>query len=247
MSLRGAASVSLARQYQPRAVMLDLSLPDIDGWAVLDQLKQQPDTRHIPVHILSGKDARERALRQGAFSYLVKPVGRERLQQEFLRMQTFLGRSHRNLLIVEDNEAQRNSLVELLGAEDVSISQAASGTEAIAALRAGPFDCVVLDLSLPDISGFELLETHWRGSGAAHHARGGLHRQGPHAPGSHAAAARGADGDREGRALARAPARRDLDLPASARGAPARGAARNAGRRRGHRHGAARPASADRG
>jgi signal transduction histidine kinase/CheY-like chemotaxis protein/HAMP domain-containing protein len=159
VSLRGAPTVALAREYQPRAMMLDLSLPDLDGWSVLEQLKKDADTRHIPVHILSGKDARERALRHGALSYLVKPVSRERLQQEFSRMQTFLGRERRNLLIVEDSEAQRASLLELLGADDVSISLAATGAQAMAALRAGPFDCVVLDLALPDISGFDLLTT----------------------------------------------------------------------------------------
>jgi HAMP domain-containing protein/signal transduction histidine kinase/PleD family two-component response regulator len=141
------------------AVLLDLTLPDIDGWAVLDQLKRDADTRHIPVHILSGKDARDRALRQGAFSYLVKPVARERLVAEFARMHSFNARTSGNLLIIEDNAAQRRSLVELLAADDVSITEAGSGAEALAALGARPFDCVVLDLTLPDVSGFELLRT----------------------------------------------------------------------------------------
>jgi CheY-like chemotaxis protein len=159
VTLQGSAAVMLAREFQPRAVLLDLTLPDVDGWAVLDQLKRDADTRHIPVHILSGKDARERALRQGAFSYLVKPVARERLVAEFARMHSFNARTSSNLLIIEDNESQRRSLVELLAADDVSITQAASGAEALAALSSNPFDCVVLDLTLPDVTGFELLGT----------------------------------------------------------------------------------------
>jgi HAMP domain-containing protein/CheY-like chemotaxis protein/signal transduction histidine kinase len=159
VTLQGSAAVVLAREFQPRAVLLDLTLPDIEGWTVLDQLKRDADTRHIPVHILSGKDARERALREGAISYLVKPVGRERLVAEFERMHSFNARARANLLIVEDHEAQRRSLVELLGADDVSITEAATGEQALTALHAQPFDCVVLDLTLPDMTGFELLKT----------------------------------------------------------------------------------------
>ncbi|HKO87963.1 MAG TPA: HAMP domain-containing protein [Burkholderiales bacterium] len=158
VSLLGAPALELAREFQPQAVMLDLTLPDVEGWSVLDHLKHDPETRHIPVHILSGKDASERALRQGARSYLIKPVSRERLQNEFAHMQQFISRTRKNLLIVEDNEAQRQSMVELLAADDVAISIAADGAQAIAAMKAGPFDCVVLDLSLPDISGFDLLK-----------------------------------------------------------------------------------------
>jgi HAMP domain-containing protein/CheY-like chemotaxis protein len=158
VTLQGSAAVMLAREFQPRAVLLDLTLPDIDGWAVLDQLKRDAETRHIPVHILSGKDARDRALRQGAFSYLVKPVARERLVAEFARMHSFNARTSSSLLIVEDNETQRRSLVELLAADDVGITEAATGAQALAALGARPYDCVVLDLALPDVTGFELLK-----------------------------------------------------------------------------------------
>jgi len=159
VTLQGSAAVVLAREFQPRAVLLDLTLPDIEGWAVLDQLKRDADTRHIPVHILSGKDAHDRALRQGAFSHLVKPIARERLMAEFVRMRSFNARTGSKLLIIEDNEAQRRSLVELLAADDVSITEAATGAEALAALGSQPFDCVVLDLTLPDVPGFELLRT----------------------------------------------------------------------------------------
>jgi CheY-like chemotaxis protein len=159
VTLQGSAAVMLAREFQPRAVLLDLTLPDIEGWAVLDQLKRDADTRHIPVHILSGKDAGDRALRQGAFSYLVKPVGRERLLAEFARMHSFTARNASHLLIVEDNPAQRRSLVALLAADDVTITEASTGAEACAALAKQPFDCVVLDLALPDVTGFELLKT----------------------------------------------------------------------------------------
>jgi CheY-like chemotaxis protein len=159
VSLHGSAALALAKEHQPQAVMLDLSLPDVEGWAVLDQLKHDPETRHIPVHILSGKDARERAMRQGALSYLVKPVSRERLQAEFVSMQHFMGRARKNLLIVEDNDQQRASLLELLAADDVEITACATGEAALEAMRTRQFDCLVLDLALPDISGFDLLQT----------------------------------------------------------------------------------------
>ena len=229
VTLQGSAAVLLAREFQPRAVLLDLTLPDIDGWAVLDQLKRDADTRHIPVHILSGKDARDRALRQGAFSYLIKPVARERLVAEFARMHTFNARTSSNLLIVEDNETQRRSLVELLAADDVSITEAATGARGAGRARAAAFRLRrARPRALPDVTGFELLKTHRRRSQPAQRARGRVHRQGPEPQGGHPAAAAGAERDREGRALARAPARRDRAVPASPRDAPVPRAAAHA-------------------
>ncbi|NEX61968.1 response regulator, partial [Noviherbaspirillum galbum] len=155
---QGDSALTLARDYLPAAILLDIDLPDIDGFTVLERLKRDPGTRHIPVHVMSNLKERERALRQGAISYLHKPVSRDRLQEEFARIQQFLIRGERHLLIVEDDEMQRDAMVGLIGATDVNIVAVGSGEAAMDALRTQPFDCMVVDLSLPDISGFDLLD-----------------------------------------------------------------------------------------
>jgi HAMP domain-containing protein/CheY-like chemotaxis protein len=155
---RGDSALSLARDYLPSAILLDIDLPDIDGFTVLDRLKRDPSTRHIPVHVMSSLRERERALRQGAISYINKPVGREQLQEEFTRIQKFQMGGKRNLLVVEDDAAQRDAIVALIGAADLRVVTAEDGKSALEALADGHFDCMVLDLTLPDISGFELLD-----------------------------------------------------------------------------------------
>ncbi|RZI41283.1 response regulator [Herbaspirillum sp. HC18] len=154
----GDSALTLARDYLPAAILLDIDLQDIDGFTVLDRLKRDPGTRHIPVHVMTNLKERERALRQGAISYLHKPVGPDRLQEEFTRIQQFLVRGKRNLLVVEDDPQQREAIVNLIGTGDVHIVAVGTGNEALDALQASHFDCMVLDLSLPDISGFELLD-----------------------------------------------------------------------------------------
>jgi HAMP domain-containing protein/CheY-like chemotaxis protein/signal transduction histidine kinase len=155
---RGDSALSLARDYLPSAILLDIDLPDIDGFTVLDRLKRDPNTRHIPVHVMSSLRERERTLRQGAISYINKPVSREQLQEEFARIQKFLMGGKRSLLVVEDDKAQRDSIVQLIGAADLRLVTAEDGASALAALDNSHFDCMVLDLTLPDISGFELLD-----------------------------------------------------------------------------------------
>jgi CheY-like chemotaxis protein/signal transduction histidine kinase len=155
---RGDSALSLARDYLPSAILLDIDLPDIDGFTVLDRLKRDPSTRHIPVHVMSSLRERERALRQGAISYINKPVGREQLQEEFTRIQKFLMGGKRSLLVVEDDQQQRDAIVSLIGDADLRIVTAETGQGAIEALDASQFDCMVLDLTLPDISGFDLLD-----------------------------------------------------------------------------------------
>jgi CheY-like chemotaxis protein len=126
---------------------------------VLDRLKRDPSTRHIPVHVLSNQKERERCLRQGAISYLNKPVGQQRLEEEFSRIQQFLTYDKRSLLVVEDDKMQRDAIIQLIGDSDVHIVAAETGKEALEALKSSHFDCMVLDLSLPDVSGFDLLDT----------------------------------------------------------------------------------------
>ena len=155
---RGDSALSLARDYLPSAILLDIDLPDIDGFTVLDRLKRDPSTRHIPVHVMSSLRERERALRQGAISYINKPVSRDMLQEEFKRIQKFLMGGKRSLLVVEDDMAQRESIVGLIGDSDVRIVTAEDGKAALEALAQQHFDCMVLDLTLPDISGFDLLD-----------------------------------------------------------------------------------------
>jgi HAMP domain-containing protein/CheY-like chemotaxis protein/signal transduction histidine kinase len=156
---QGDSALSLARDYLPSAILLDIDLPDIDGFTVLDRLKRDPSTRHIPVHVMSSLRERERALRQGAISYLHKPVGREALQEEFNRIQKFLLGGKRSLLVVDDEQMQRDAIVALIGDADLRIVAVETGQAALEALRASHFDCMVLDLTLPDVSGFDLLDT----------------------------------------------------------------------------------------
>jgi HAMP domain-containing protein/CheY-like chemotaxis protein/signal transduction histidine kinase len=158
VTFRGDSALSLARDYLPSAILLDIDLPDIDGLTVLDRLKRDPSTRHIPVHVMSALRERERALRQGAISYINKPVSRDALQEEFKRIQKFLMGGKRSLLVVEDDMAQRESIVSLIGDADVHIVTAETGQAAMTALAEHQFDCMVLDLTLPDISGFDLLD-----------------------------------------------------------------------------------------
>ncbi|HEX8604622.1 MAG TPA: response regulator, partial [Pseudoduganella sp.] len=159
VTVHGDSALSLARDYAPSAILLDLDLPDIDGFTVLDRLKRDPGTRHIPVHVMSAARERERALRSGAISFMNKPVSKEALHEQFARMQKFLLGGKRSLLVVDDEAGQREAIVALISATDVDITAVGTGEEALAALRASHFDCMVLDLTLPDISGFDLLDS----------------------------------------------------------------------------------------
>ncbi len=153
----GEAVLPLARKFHPHAITLDLGLPDVDGWTVLDRLKHDPNTRHIPVHIISGTEARQRGLKQGALAYLHKPVTKEVLDDALSNIKGFVERKVKRLLVVEDDEVQRNSIVELIGNGDVKTTLVSTGAEALAALAAEPYECMVLDLGLPDMTGFELI------------------------------------------------------------------------------------------
>jgi len=158
VAMRGNTALSLARQYQPTAITLDVFLPDMLGWTVLNNLKITPATRHIPVQIISVDEERSNALAHGAFAYAVKPSTTEDLDKCFERIKKFVEPHVKRLLIVEDNEIERQSIVELLSHDDIEITTVATGAEAFEALLDRPFDCCVLDLRLPDITGFELLD-----------------------------------------------------------------------------------------
>lgn len=157
VTARGDTGLALAHEFKPDAITLDIKMPGMNGWAVLDRLKHDSDTRHIPVHIMSVEQQRLRGLKQGAIEVLQKPVTAEDLKEAFDRLVQFKERA-KTLLVIEDDEVQRNSLLELLGGKDVEIAAVGTAEEALAELKARPFDCVVLDLGLPDVDGFTLLD-----------------------------------------------------------------------------------------
>ena len=158
VALTGDTALALARQFKPDAVSLDIRLPDMDGWQILDRLKHDPDLRHIPVHIISVEEGLERGLKQGAIACFKKPIDQEKLTGVFANMEQFLERKVKELLIVEDDEDQRKAMTELIGNSDVHTTAVGTGEQALAALADAPFECMVLDLGLPDMSGFDLIE-----------------------------------------------------------------------------------------
>jgi CheY-like chemotaxis protein/signal transduction histidine kinase len=158
VAMRGAEALDLARQYRPMAVSLDVFLPDMLGWTVLSHLKQDPAMRHIPVQMVTLDEDRQHGLARGAFSFVTKPATTEGLEMALSRIKDYATPRRKRLLVVEDNAAEQLSITELLGHDDIDIAVADSGEVALAALREQPFDCMVLDLRLPDMSGFEVLE-----------------------------------------------------------------------------------------
>jgi CheY-like chemotaxis protein len=157
VAMRGSEALTLARKYRPTAVSLDIFLPDMLGWTVLSQLKQDPDTRHIPVQIVTVEEERQHGLERGAFAYLNKPLTTNSIEAAFDRIKRFSESKSRQLLVVEDDPAERMSIEELIRHDDVEITAVGTGKEALEMMRERNFDCVVLDLRLPDISGFDLL------------------------------------------------------------------------------------------
>jgi CheY-like chemotaxis protein len=158
VATRGAEALALAHEFQPTAISLDVFLPDMLGWTVLNHFKQDPRTRHIPVQMLTLDEDRQHGLARGAFSYLIKPATSDQLKAAFARMKEYTAPRRKRLLVVEDNPAEQLSIRELLGYEDIDVEIAATGKQALAAIDEQTFDCVVLDLRLPDMSGFEILE-----------------------------------------------------------------------------------------
>jgi HAMP domain-containing protein/CheY-like chemotaxis protein/signal transduction histidine kinase len=159
LAMRGDEALTLARQFLPTAVSLDVFLPDMLGWTVLSQLKQDAATRHIPVQLVTLDEDRRHGLARGAFSFVTKPASRAGLAAALDRIRSFTQpHRRRRLLVVEDNAAERMSIEELLGHDDIDILTAESGQQALEMLDMQEFDCVVLDLRLPDLSGFEVLD-----------------------------------------------------------------------------------------
>ena len=148
----------LAQEFLPDAILLDMGLPDRPGLLVLQQLKENPLTRHIPVHIVSGNDQMQEAMQLGAIGYATKPRTREQLKEVFRKLESKFTQKMKRILLVEDDERQRESVVHLISDDDVEITAVALGEEALDLLKTQIFDCMIIDLKLPDIQGNELLE-----------------------------------------------------------------------------------------
>ncbi len=158
VAMTGATALNLAREFHPTAVSLDVFLPDMLGWTVLNHLKQEPATRHIPIQMLTLEEDRQHGLARGAFAFITKPATSEEIGAALLRIKEYATPRRKRLLVVEDNPAEQLSTRELLGHDDVDIVMVSTGKEALKVVHEDPVDCVVLDLRLPDMTGFEVLE-----------------------------------------------------------------------------------------
>ena len=165
VAIRGTDAIDLAKQFQPSAISLDVFLPDMLGWTVLSQLKLNALTRHIPVQIITLDEDRQHGLARGAFSFVTKPVTTEGIEAVLNRIKDYARPRRKRLLVIEDNAAEQMSIRELLGHDDIEIVTVGTGADALATLRENGADCVVLDLRLPDMTGFEVLE-HMKGDAA---------------------------------------------------------------------------------
>ena len=158
VSAEGQAAQAIAETMQPDAITLDLELPDVHGWVVLDRLKHHPATRHIPVHVVSADENSSRGLAFGAIATLQKPVDQGTMTEILDRIEEVATGKPRHLLVIEDDKVQRDSICELIGNGDVLTTAVENAEEALVALEARTFDCIVLDLKLPGMDGFELIE-----------------------------------------------------------------------------------------
>jgi signal transduction histidine kinase/CheY-like chemotaxis protein/CHASE3 domain sensor protein len=159
LAATGEEALALAKQFMPSAIILDVGLPDQSGLSVLDRLKRDVRTRHIPIHVVSASDHTQTALSLGAVGYMVKPVRREQLAEIMAKLEAKLEQRMHRVLIVEDDKVQQDAVGKLLASHDVETVAVGTGAECLELLRTQTFDCMVLDLSLPDASGYSLLET----------------------------------------------------------------------------------------
>jgi CheY-like chemotaxis protein len=154
----GTEGLALARQHRPSAIVLDMNLPDVSGLSVLERLKRDPATRHIPTHVVSIADFSRRALELGAVGYALKPIDRDDLEKALRKLREKFEQTTGHVLVVEDVPVQRDAIRRLLESDVVTVSAVGTAADALEALRTTTFDCMVLDLGLPDLSGFEVLE-----------------------------------------------------------------------------------------
>lgn len=153
----GETGLYLADYYRPSAIILDIGLPGMDGWAVMARLKDNPDTRHIPVHFVSALEKKLDAMKMGAIGYLTKPVSMDNLEDTFASIENAISRPMKQLLVVESDEAQQRKISDLVGNGDVTITAVFTGQDALDQLKSRGLDCIILDPALPDMPGSEFL------------------------------------------------------------------------------------------
>lgn len=158
IALQGQTGLHLAQHFIPAAITLDLHLPDMEGWSVLEQLKHDPTTRHIPIHIMTVDEPQPRGFQLGAIAHIQKPLSPEVLTQTLTEINQFIDRQLSYLLVIEDDRVQAQSIIELIGGDDTVSTVVHTGVAALEHLKSQPCDCVVLDLGLPDMNGFALIE-----------------------------------------------------------------------------------------
>ena len=154
----GEDGLLLAAKYKPQAIILDIGLPGINGHAVLLELKANPSVRHIPVHIISANNRSLELIKEGAIECLMKPIDKNNLDKAFNRIENFISRKIKNLLIIEDSENSRKAIRILIGNSDVKCFEAGTGKDALLLYQDNHIDCIILDIGLPDINGFDLIK-----------------------------------------------------------------------------------------
>jgi CheY-like chemotaxis protein len=155
----GEEGLELAKTHCPDGVLLDINLPQMDGWAVLSELKRDVDTRHIPVHIVSVEEQSAESLRIGAIGHASKPLHKEEIEEILKRLEGASAQAEKQVLVIEDEPAMRRETVRLIGNGNVHVDEVETGQQGLEALRACRFDLVVMDLGLPDMQGLTMLET----------------------------------------------------------------------------------------
>lgn len=153
----GELAIAILNEYVPDAILLDIKLPGISGLGILEMIKKMPNLRHIPVHMISAMEYQNNALRMGALGYLTKPVTFEKVRSALGRIENLISKKVRRVLLIEDDERQNQAIAELIAGNDLEVVSARTGKAAVTELKKEGFDCIILDLTLPDVSGFDLL------------------------------------------------------------------------------------------
>src|SRR5690606_29791285 len=159
VAVRGDYGIEMAFQYMPQAILLDLQLPIKDGWQVMEELKKDPKTRHIPVHMMSSYEIKKESLRKGAIDFMNKPVAFEQMNEIFIKLEKALSKGPKKVLIIEENLKHAQALSEYLGNFSVKSEIKGNIKDGVSALQSEEIDCVILDMGLPDEEGYKTLET----------------------------------------------------------------------------------------
>ncbi|WP_264537422.1 HAMP domain-containing protein [Flavobacterium sp. N1736] len=157
VTTKGNDVIDFINQFHPHAITMDLNMPDTSGWKILDRLKTDFNLRHIPVYIISGEDERNKGLKRGARNFLLKPVKNDSLTLLFNDIHDFKNKKVKNLLVVDDNETDLNRILDAVNGDDIAVLSAKSAKEAVALISEKSFDCIILDLVLPDADGLDLI------------------------------------------------------------------------------------------